>query len=358
MKKIAILGAGGFLGSRFVEMAVIGRRFEVVPVIRGPKSAARLSRFGPIWKLADTSSATHLAKAIEGCDALVNVTVGEFGGMRQASEIAWQACATAGVPRLVHVGTAEVFGRVEDSAISDDSLPLRNHWMPYARAKGDAEEAVRSHFDDSRVDAVVLRPGLIWGPKSPWVEGPAQSMTQGSSFLIGGGQGICNLIYIDNLATQVLSVTEHPGRATGCYNVSDDEIHTWSSYYTALAGELGVPFEEIHQLPGGDFRGGFGALFQEFKGSAFGGFIKRNLTPAGKRRIRLALLALKNRRDPGMVAPQPSVSKGDWHLQNVRRKLPNTKFRSTFGRRGELAFSEAMARTGEWLRFSGFGVTN
>ena len=53
VKRIAILGAAGFAGTRFVEFATLTGAVEVVPIIRSFKSTARLARFGPCARRAD-----------------------------------------------------------------------------------------------------------------------------------------------------------------------------------------------------------------------------------------------------------------------------------------------------------------
>ena len=41
---VAILGAGGFVGARVLEMAVLGGRTDIVPVVRAFRSVARVLR--------------------------------------------------------------------------------------------------------------------------------------------------------------------------------------------------------------------------------------------------------------------------------------------------------------------------
>jgi nucleoside-diphosphate-sugar epimerase len=359
MKRIAVLGAGGFVGSRIVELSILKKEFEVVPIIRTPKSAARIARFGPVWRFADGGKPDELKPLIAGCDAVVNVTIGEFGAMAGMAESVWQSCAQAGVPRLVHMSTAEVFGRVEDPATNDESLPLSKHWMPYALGKAQAEAQLKTHFNDPKVACVILRPGLIWGPRSPWIEGPATEMTKGVAFLIGGGTGPCNLIYVDNLIRQILSVVNRPEPVTGCFNVSDDESLTWHDYYAAIAKELHIDFSEIHQLPAKPFHPTMATRFAEFKQTAPACWLKKRLSRPVKLKIK-GVLNMFQTPPPvtGIVEnPAPEVTKGAWWLQNVVHKLSNAKFRKTFGRQGEVSFAEAMAASGEWMRFSGFGTT-
>lgn len=352
MKRIAIIGAGGFLGGRMVERGILGEAFTPVPIIRSPKGAARLSRFGPIWNIVDTSRRDALAKALTGCDAVVNATVGEFDRMRAATEEIWHACVLAGVPRLVHVSTAEVFGRVEDAGLEDDSWPDPKHWMPYARAKIEAEAALRARFADRSTQTVIVRPGLIWGPRSPWVEKPASAMLSGTATLINGGGGIANLIFVDNLIEQMLRIVHDDRTESDVFNVSDDETTTWAQYFAALASEIAVDSSLIHQVSVERYRSTRADLFQAAKQGRAGRWLKGKLSPATKRRIKLALASRP--KDPSSNDPGPVVTRGEVHLQTVARKLSNAKYRRIYGKGDEVTFADGIRWSGEWLRFSGF----
>jgi 2-alkyl-3-oxoalkanoate reductase len=356
MKRIAVLGAGGFVGTRFIELAALSGTVQVVPVIRSFKGAARLARFGRIWQVADAGSVDQLRPVIGDCDAVVNLTVGDLGKMAGATDAVWQACAAARVPRLIHLSSAVVFGCAEQANLQDDSPPLANHWMGYARAKAAAEERLRPRLGDDRVACVILRPGLVWGPRSPWVEEPARELIAGNAFLLGAGKGICNLHYVDNLIYSILGVVQHPAPSSGFYNVSDDEVTRWCDYYSALAHELNVEYAEIHQFPGGEFQQTLLTRLEDFKETAMFRWLKRNLGKQTKQRLKRTMSLLrKNAPVSGPTTPpEPVVTRSVWDLQNTRHKLPTEKFARTFGGLNRLSFSDAMARTGEWLRFAGF----
>jgi 2-alkyl-3-oxoalkanoate reductase len=353
MKRIAILGAGGFVGSRIVEMSVLRREFDVVPIIRSPKSACRLARLGQIWQFAGAGDAQKLGPLMAGCDAVVNVTVGDYEAISETTEAFWRACAAAKVPRFIHISTGSVFGRVEDPNTSDDSPLVQNHWMPYVRAKVAAEEVLKRHFADGRVGCTILRPYLIWGVRSPWVEGPAADMMAGKAFLIGGGKGVCNLINVDNLIQEILALVDHEP-VSGCFNVSDDESTSWAAYYAALAQEIGIDFKTINQLSAGPYRPTLAGRITDFKQSGAWQWLKTKLSRPARLKLRAMQTSFQPTSGPE-PAPQPVVTRGGWENQNVVHKLSNAKFRRTFGRKNELTFVEAMTRVGDWLRASGFG---
>jgi nucleoside-diphosphate-sugar epimerase len=357
-KRIAILGAGGFVGARIVESLLLSGEMEVVPVVRTLRSAATLSRFGPIWRMADAGSGAQLGPVIVGCDAVVNLTVGELSLMPDTATAIWQACRAARVPRLVHLSSAEVFGQAEDPQLHDDSPPLTHHWMPYARAKIATEARLRGFFNDTAVGCVVLRPGLIWGPRSPWVDGPATALSQGTAYLVGGGEGVCNLLHVDNLIETILAVVRHPVGVSGCFNVADDDLISWTQYLGALAKEIGVDPSMIHRLPAGPFPASLGSRLAELKQTAAASWLKKRLNRQSKQKIKMLLARCRTPPpDHGSVPPPlPEVTRGMWHLQGTRHKLPTAKFPATFGRPKYLTFQQGMAGSGEWMRYAGFGV--
>jgi nucleoside-diphosphate-sugar epimerase len=249
MSRIAIVGAAGFVGMRLAEMAWLGGEFDFVPVIRNFKSFARLSKYGRACQYADAGDASALQRVLVGCDTVVNLTMGDDARTLSDTQTLLAACEAARARVLVHLSTAEVFGRVVSPTVADDSPPVTDHWMAYARAKIATETWLRPRMAASSVRVVALRPGLIWGPRSPWVVGPATALLEGTACLFGGGQGICNLVHVDTLARDILAVARHPDPRPGFYNVGDPETVTWRQYFEELAAQMRLVNPRLHELP-------------------------------------------------------------------------------------------------------------
>jgi nucleoside-diphosphate-sugar epimerase len=227
--------------------------------------------------------------------------------------------------------------------------------MPYAREKGLAENFLRERMTEQRLSIVVLRPGLIWGPRSPWVIRPATQLVSGSAYLVGDGGGICNLMYVDNLIRSIDAVVAHPKQLPGFYHVADDETTTWREYYAALAAGLGVDLATVHMVPADRYRAGIGGLVEELKKLPPYQWLKYRLSPETKATIKLRLkLALA--RDPPAppgASESPVVTRDMWHLQTTRYPLPTAKFRATFGHQNLNSFASGLAASLAWLRFIG-----
>lgn len=341
---------------RFLEMSLLGGGFDMVPVIRSPKSFARISKYGRTCVYADAGDANALAKAISGCDAVVNLTMGDNARMVSDTEAILSACEQSKARVLVHVSSAEVFGRAEDAALADDSPPPA-HWMPYARAKAEAEALLRARLERAGVGAVVVRPGLIWGPKSPWVVGPASDLLAGRAVLYGGGDGIANLVHVDNLIRMIVAVCEAREISPGFYNIGDDELVRWRDYLTTLATTMGVDPSTIHSVPFTAYREGLGYKLAAIKNAEFLRPIKKAIRNQTKWRIKLALervAEMAGRGGDSSAAPGPNIDRSGWWLQGTQRKLPTDKFRKAYPGVAMTSFGDGMRQVGAWLRFAGF----
>lgn len=353
---VAILGAGGFVGARMLEMRVLGGRTGVVPVVRAFRNVARNSFLGVPHRLGDASRLESLTAAFAGCEAVVNLTMGEAGAILRNTETIHAACVASGVRRLVHLSSAVVYGQAERPGIPDDASPDLGHWMPYAREKGRAEEFLRSRLDGP-VQVVVLRPGLVWGPKSPWVWEPASALLAGRAYLVGDGRGLCNLMYVDNLVRSIEAVIHGAPAAPGFYHVADDQDVAWRDYYAALAAGLGVDMATVTRVAADRYRTTLADRLDAVKASRGYRRLKDRLPEQTRQTLKFWLERLAGRDRPGGgAAPAaPVVTRDIWHLQTTRSRLPTARFRDTFGHQNLDSFASGMEKSLRWLAFAGVG---
>ena len=237
---VAVVGAGGFVGARLLEMATLAGRTDVVPIVRAYRSVGRNAHLGVPHRIADASRPDSLADALAGCDVIVNLTTGRPADILPITGSVYAAAVAVGARTVVHMSSAAVYSQIARPGLPDDAAPQLDHWMSYARQKGLAESFLRERMREPRPAIVVLRPSLVWGPGSPWVLGPARELLAGSAYVVGDGAGVCNLTYVDNLVRSILAVADDPAPVSGFFHLRDDENVTWREYYAALAAGLGV----------------------------------------------------------------------------------------------------------------------
>lgn len=358
MIRIALVGAGGFVGTRLVERAWLGNEFEMVPIVRSPRGFVRISKYGRPCAYADAGDTPGLKRVVAGCDGVLNLTMGDNDRMSSDALSILRACEEAAVGTFLHVSSAEVFGRAVDAGLDDDSTPPP-HWMEYARKKADAEAELRRAAASSSVRVVTVRPGLIWGPRSPWVAGPVTDLMEGTCVLFGGGDGIANLIHVDNLAEVLVEIISNPTVPSGFYNIADRECVRWKDYLEALAWAAGIPNPEFHRLPFDAYREGWVSKLLGIKDVRFLRRIKRGMPSQTKWHLRAAIMrGLDAFRSPLPVDARkgPNVTKSMWWLQGTKHKLPTAKIEGALPSLSLIDFKEGMRRTEAWMRFAGFHV--
>lgn len=365
--KVAILGAGGFVGARLMERSGLNHARSTTAFLRSPRGMARVGKLGVKPSLQIDNGADDLARRLEGYSTVINVAVGEPESICSEVQQAYEASARAGAQLFIHLSSAVVFGRVTTDNIHDDSPPDTRSWMLYARQKALAENHLRSMMREGKPKIVVLRPGLIWGPRSPWSILPAKQIASGIAWLGGSGRGHCNLVHVDNLVTCIEQVIKSPGAPGGFYNVADPGQLTWESFYHAIADGLGYPRERVRLT-----EAGYAVLTP-------GAILARMKEMEGPRRLMKQLLAtmspgakdLVKRMVPGLgqAAPKPPppanaviqastpvLARDLWVLHNTKYKLPTTKFQRDYGDPGLASFETGLVGTIEWLKFAGYAA--
>lgn len=355
MSAIAIIGAGGFVGSSLIESLVLaGESDRVRAVVRSYRNMAGFCRYGECIdvRLADAEDETALAAALEGVATVVNVTTGPPAGIVKSTRAIHGACRRARVSRFVHLSSAVVYGEVE-RAIGDDEPPLARHWMPYARAKAEAEVWLRDRAAQD-LDVVVLRPGIVWGVRSPHTLGFAHALTRKASFLVDGGRGIFNGVFIGNLVAAIRAVADHREPVRGFYNVGDAETVSWRQFYEALGAPLGCDAAHLPAVSGEKFPWSLSAAIDVVQSLPLVNEtyhkLKTHIPDGVKAAIRARLEgAYSYERHASRYQGEPAVDRELWHLQRVRHKLPIGKFGNKFRFAVPVTFADGVRRTVSWL---------
>jgi nucleoside-diphosphate-sugar epimerase len=355
MISVGVIGAGGFVGQSLVESCVLDSDVSVRAIIRNYRNLAGLCRFGSLVDVrrADAEDVPSLKEAVAGMHTVVNVTTGPPAGIGRSTKAIVVACRDAGVRRLVHLSSAVVYGDVLNP-VGDDDPPVSRHWMPYARAKAAAELWLRERSTDEGLDIVVLRPGIVWGVRSPHTFDIARALGDKSAYLVGDGAGIFNGVFIANLTASIRACCQHPGRVSGFYNVGDCESVTWRDFFDALGPALDCDTRRLPVVDGGHFPRSVRSTIDSIQSLPMVNEtyhrLKVHVSDGLKTSIRARLEGrYRYERNAAAYATSASVDREMWHLQRTRHKLPTAKFARTFGFVPPVSFPEGIRRTVSWL---------
>ena len=237
-QNILVTGGGGFLGGAIVDMLL--KRGDIVSSFsRGTYPA--LEKAGVNQIQGDLSNPEDVHTAVKGMDIVFHVAArpgvwGKFSDYYNTNTVGTKnivdACLAHGVKRLIHTSSPSVVFTAGDMEGADESVPYATTFHThYVKTKKLAEDYVLSAVKDKGLQAVILRPHLIWGPKDnnlvPRVIQRAKKLVK-----VGKRDNLVDTIYIENAAlAHILAdekLSENPSLSGRVYFITqDDPIPMW-----------------------------------------------------------------------------------------------------------------------------------
>lgn len=236
-KTACVFGGTGFIGTQVVrELAKAGYRVKVAT--RVPERAFFLRPCGSVGQVVpvacDYADEESLAKAVEGCEAVVNCIGILFEKGRRSKFKSLHAelpgriaalCASKGVDRLVHI-----------SALGSDAGTSR-----YAKTKRAGEEAVLERFPS----ATILRPSVVFGPGDGFFAMFARLAVYAPALpLIGGGTTRFQPVYVGDVADAVMAALTLPAQTEfnpqgRIYELGGPDVMSFKQIYDTILRETG-----------------------------------------------------------------------------------------------------------------------
>lgn len=355
--RIAVIGASGFIGLRACEKLLSDACDEVVPIVRAYSSLAVLARrdYPQGWRVASFLDSNQLAESLKGCDACIHAAIGNAAQIPSMAAAAYQACAIAGVPRLVWLSSASVHGQ-NPSPNTDETTPLRDDQpLIYNNAKVRAEWILEKCQRDQRVEVVRLRPSVVFGPRSRWITDFATRLLSGRLGWINSGRAICNTIYVDNLVDAARLACQRPEATGHALLVGDADPPSWHDFLMPILGCYAMDQSSVMDLPIPAFLPEKESRLDAIKLSKPYAALSDRVPVRAKRLVKAAASSWHPpvRRSAYRLPDPPAVSLTHEValLQQCRWKLPNQKAEEQLGFQPAIRFEQGMERSIEWLKF-------
>ncbi len=236
-KRILVTGATGFIGSRLCELLSLEYRLPYRALVRDFARAARIARLAPELVAGDMTDAASLARAIEGCDAVINLAHSDDRQARKQTANLIDACTRAGVRRLVHISSMAVHGpSPELPVLNEANAPIKRWGEAYSDAKATGEAVVTAAGKRGALETVVIRPTIVYGPYSFFVTPIIHDARAGKISLIDGGRGVCNAVYVDDVCESIMAALDRDDVAGEAFLINGDTRITWHDFITTFAG--------------------------------------------------------------------------------------------------------------------------
>lgn len=228
--KVLVLGGSGHIGQRWRTLQVGNPLVQVSAAARHAAPGSGLLRL-------DSRDLPALTCALQGMDAVINCVAGDAASIAEGTQVLCRAARAAGRVRIVHLSTQSVYGAFEGQA--HESMPLEATGLGwYAQAKCQAEASLRD-WAQSGGQAVILRPGCVYGPGSQlWVGRIGRWLQAGRLGDLGAaGDGWSNLVHVDDVChalSAALRLPLAPGELP-VFNLAAPDSPRWNPYFVALA---------------------------------------------------------------------------------------------------------------------------
>ncbi|HLK15830.1 MAG TPA: NAD-dependent epimerase/dehydratase family protein [Fimbriimonadaceae bacterium] len=359
---IAVIGANGFVGTRIAELWHRGPHV-LRPIVRRNIGLARLSRFELDCRVADATDSAALSRELAGCEAVVNCVTGEAETIIASSVAGYAAACAAGVPRFVHLSSASVHGQNPEPG-TDERSPIRDdQWHWYNNAKVRAEAELRKLRAGGQTQLAILRPGVVWGPRSRWITEFLSDVMISRAWVVDGGNGVMNSIFVDNLIHAIdlclkLDQSDHES-----FLAQDAEAVSWKELYEPICVASGHEWSEVASVrPDVSIPSPPRSNVDRVKAIPLARGVARRVRPRIKRLARAALGAWSEPSTPNpyrLPEPElPAISEEMVRLQSSRWRLPDAKARQVLGYRPPVSFAQGMEITLDWLDWAGYPVAS
>jgi len=245
-KRVLVTGATGFVGGTLAQR-LAGLGAEVTGTGRRLDRAAWLEALGVRLASLDITDPSTWGTLLENQQVIFAVAAwtgrDDEDAARKANVEApaalVRAAAEAGVARVVHVSTAGVYGLPAVDRVTEDTPIDIAQSATYERSKALGEQRVRAAAEEAGVELVVVRPGMVYGPRSrAWTVGMLKLVQGGTPVLLGDSSGNAFPVYIDNLVDALLLAATVPAAAGEVFQLVDEPVpwEQWFGYFGAMCG--------------------------------------------------------------------------------------------------------------------------
>jgi nucleoside-diphosphate-sugar epimerase len=249
-KTAFVTGGTGFTGGHLCRV-LVEAGYVVKALVRDPDSEAalKLCRWGVELYPGDLNDRALIAKALEGVDQVYHIAAlfrkenvtrqdmweANVQGLRNVLEEAEQA----GVKRFVHCSTIGVHGDVKEPP-GNEETPF-NPGDAYQETKLEGELLAQEFMRSSRMPVTIFRPAGIYGPGDLRFLKLVKSIRRGWFFMIGSGEVLYNMVYIDDLVDGILLCGNLPEAEREVFILGGNETFTLNHLVKTIAEIQNVP---------------------------------------------------------------------------------------------------------------------
>lgn len=246
-KHAFVTGGSGFVGRQIIrDLTADG--WTVKGLARSTHAAETVASLGATPVRGDLNDASALMAGVDGCALVIHCAAHmAMGGPYrlfhkvnvEGTQAVLDAAKAQGVARFVQISAAPVVKKSGPVEMADETWPLQEvGYSPYLKTKSIADRIVRQASGEGFA-AMAVRPALIWGPDSWFVEMLRERVEAGQWRWLAGMRFPYSVVHVRNVAKAAMVVAESggPGEA---YNITDGAPVILRDFLTRLLAAHGA----------------------------------------------------------------------------------------------------------------------
>ncbi len=246
--RLLITGATGFIGSRFVlhahrqglDVVGAGREGSLLETERADELRSAQARI-VTGVLQDPE---YAAQIVAGRDTVIHLAAAQHESAMpesyfrstnvEASRVLLEACARAGVRRVVFGSTIGVYGAAHEAPLDEHSTTAPDNM--YTRTKLEAETLVRQYAHQFEI--TIVRIPETYGPGDYRLLKLFRALERGRFLMIGDGQNRRQCLHVQDLIRGLLITASHPAAVGETFVFAGREVITTSQMVQTISRAL------------------------------------------------------------------------------------------------------------------------
>lgn len=218
---VVVTGAAGFIGTHLTR--VLGLRGVEVRAVDMEPPPGRFRLETVRYAQIDVRHTQALLPVLTGADTVYHLASVHPRMNRdtrlyrqvnvEAAHSLVQACAAAGVRRLIHASTVGVYGHVTDPPATEDAPTAPG--SVYDRTRLEGEIVVRRAAGEVGVELIVLRPAWVYGPGCPRMAMLLRSVKSRRFVYVGEGRNLRHPVFVSDVVEAFLLAAAAPAELSG-----------------------------------------------------------------------------------------------------------------------------------------------
>lgn len=264
MRKIVITGGGGFIGSHVVERVCAEYPGAEVLILDKMTYAADVQNIASVLSsgaadivVGDVCNYDLCFNLMTDADLVIHAAAESHVDRSFLSSIPFthsnalgthtvmEACRNAGVPRIIHVSTDEVYGEVLSGAVDEGAM--LNPTNPYSASKAAAEMIVNGYKHSFKLPVITVRANNIFGIRQypeKLIPRSIMALLRGDKIqLHGDGTNVRHFLHAMDFA-EALILLVHKGKEFDTYNIGSPDEFANRDIAAMICKELGASVDD------------------------------------------------------------------------------------------------------------------